>query len=151
MAFTGSVITDSFKQEVLEGVHDFRLAGSGGDTFKIALYSNAATLHAGTTAYTATGEIAQAGYTAGGEDMVSAGVTLVTVPNVPGKTAVIDFADVSWAAALTGVRGALIYNSSAAGNPAVAVLDFGNDVSSTTTFTVVFPPVDGLRAIVRAK
>jgi hypothetical protein len=142
MAFSGNYMCTSFKVELLKGVHNF--SASGGDTFKIALYTSAATLDATTTAYSSTNEISGTGYTAGG-----AALTNVD-PTSTGTTAFADFADVTWASATITARGALIYNSSAAGNPAVAVLDFGADKStSASNFTVVMPTADSSTAVVR--
>lgn len=138
MAITQAMCT-SFKQELLEGVHDFT-----SHTIKIALYSSSATLDATTTAYSATNEVSGTNYTAGGN-------TLTTVaPTTSGTTAFIDFNDVTWSAASITARGAVIYNSSVAGNPAIAVLDFGADKTSTDgDFTVQFPTADASNAIVR--
>lgn len=135
----------SFKQQLLEGVHDFR--ASGGDTFRIALYTNAANLGASTTAYTATGEVSGSGYSAGG-------ATLSAVnPSTSGTTALTDFADVTWAGATITARGALIYNTTPGHtytNAAVAVLDFGSDRTSTAgDFTIVFPAPDASNAMIR--
>lgn len=141
MAITSALCT-SFKKEVLEAKHNFLL--SGGDTFKIALYTNAATLGASTTAYSATDEVANGnGYTTGG-------ATLTRVdPASSGTTAFVDFADVTWSTSTITARGALIYNSSQ-GNRAVAVIDFGADKSSAGgNFTVTFPAADPTNAIVR--
>lgn len=135
MSLTQAMCT-SFKLEILQGVHDFST-----DTFNIALYSASASLGPATTAYTATGEVSASGYTAGGEALT---VTSVTSS---GTTAYIDFADVSWTAAITA-RGALIYNASKS-NKAVAVLNFGADKTSTTTFTVIMPANDAANAVVR--
>ena len=64
MAFTGNALCNVFKIGLLDGTYDF---GTGTtDVFKIALYTNTATLDADTTAYSATGEVADAGYSAGG-------------------------------------------------------------------------------------
>jgi hypothetical protein len=149
MAFSGNYMCTSFKQQLLEAVHDFRL--SGGDTFKIALYTNSATLDASTTAYTTSGETtntAGSAYTAGGN-------TLTRIsPTSSGTTAFTDFADTSWASASFTARGALIYNttpsSGAYTNPSVVVLDFGSDkTASAGTFTIVFPAADASNAIIR--
>lgn len=141
MAITTAMCT-SFKKEVLEAKHNFLL--SGGDTFKIALYTNAATLNASTTAYSATNEVANGnGYTAGG-------ATLTRIdPASSGTTGFADFADVTWSTSTITARGALIYNSSQ-GNRAVAVIDFGADKSSAGgEFTLTFPAADPTTAIVR--
>jgi len=143
MAFTGNFMCTSFKVEILTGVHNF--TASTGDTFKLALYDNSASFTAATTAYTATNEVANSGsYSAGGGTLVS------VTPVASGTTALCDFADLAFTSATITARGALIYNSSAAGNPTVAVLDFGADKTSTTgTFTIQFPTADATNAIVR--
>jgi len=142
MAFTGNYLCTSFKVEILKGIHNF--SASGGDTFKIALYTSSATLDASTTAYSATNEVSGTGYTAGGNSLTNID------PTSSGTTAYLDFSDTTWSSATITARGALIYNSSAAGNPAVAVLDFGADKTSTAgDFTVVFPTADASNAIVR--
>ena len=140
MAITQALCT-SFKQELMEGVHDFTT-----HTFKIALYSSSATLSAATTAYSATNEVSGTNYTAGGNSLTVTGGAVST----SGTTAFIDFADTTWSAATITARGAVIYNSSVVGNPAVAVLDFGADKTSTDgDFTVQFPTADASNAIVR--
>lgn len=136
----------SFKDQLLEGAHDFR--SSGGDTFKLALYTSAATLGASTTAYSATNEVPNSGtYTAGG------GALTNISPTTSGTTAFADFADLSFTSATITARGALIYNTTPAHtytNPAVAVLDFGADkISTTGTFTIQFPAADATNAIIR--
>lgn len=140
MAIT-QAMTTSFKQELMEGVHDFTT-----HTFKIALYTSSATLGATTTAYSATNEVSGTGYTAGGNTLTVTGGAVST----SGTTAYIDFADTTWSTATITARGAVIYNSTAVGNPAVAVLDFGADKTSTAgDFTVSFPTADASNAIVR--
>lgn len=135
MAFTGSYVTDSFKEQLLLGVHDFST-----DTIKIALYSSSATLDNTTTAYSATNEITGTGYTAGGK-------TLTATVTSSGNYAILDFADISWTSASFTCRGALIYNSSKS-NKSVFVLDFGTDKTvSSGTFTVQFPANDINNAI----
>lgn len=140
MAISQAMCT-SFKVELLDGIHDF---GSGGDTFKIALYTSAATLSATTTAYTTSDEVVGTGYTAGGNTLV-----VSQVPTSTGTTAFLDFADSTWSSATITARGALIYNSTKA-NRAVCVLDFGGDKTSTNgNFTVIFPAADASNAIIR--
>lgn len=140
MAIT-QAMTTSFKQGLMEGVHNFTT-----HTFKMALYTSSATLSAGTTAYSSTNEVSGTGYTAGGASMTVTG----SVVSTSGTTAYVDFSDVVWPTATITARGALIYNSSVAGNPAVAVLDFGADKSSTAgDFTVVMPTADASAAIIR--
>jgi hypothetical protein len=136
MAITQTTCT-SFKVELLTGTHDF-----SSDTFKIALYTGAATLGADTTAYSVSNEVSASGYAAGGNTL-----TVSTTPTSSSTTAYVSFANTSWSSALTA-RGALIYNSSKS-NKAVAVLDFGADKTSSATFTVTFPTADATSAIVR--
>jgi hypothetical protein len=133
MAFTGNFTCNSFKTALLNGDVDF-----SGDTFKIALYTNSANLNENTSIYTADGEVVAAGYTAGG---------VVLTPTVSATEGVsfVSFANVSWSGAITA-RGALIYKD---GGSAVCVLDFGADRTSTTTFTVQFPPATSTSAILR--
>ena len=142
MAFSGNFMCTSFKKELLEGVHDF--LNSGGDTFKIALYTNSASFTAATTAYTTSNEVTGTNYTAGGN-------TLTRVnPASSGTTAFTDFADTTWSSSTITARGAMIYNDTAVGNPAVVILDFGSDKTSTNgDFTVVFPAADASNAIIR--
>jgi hypothetical protein len=142
MAFSGNFMCTSFKKELLEAVHNFK--NSGGDTFKIALYTNSASFDATTTAYTTSNEVTGTNYTAGGN-------TLTRVdPTSSGTTAFTDFADTTWASSTITARGAMIYNDTAAGNPAVVILDFGSDKTSTNgDFTVVFPTADASNAIIR--
>ena len=139
MAFTGNFSCNSFKTGMMNGTFNFT---SG--AFKIALYTNAASLNAATTAYTTTGEVVAAGYAAGGLALT---VTQVPTTGGSGTTVYISFGNASWTGAITA-RGALIYQSGG-GNPAVCVLDFGSDKSSSTTFTVQFPAVSNTSAIIR--
>lgn len=128
----------SFKQQILLGEHDIDT-----DVLKIALYTSAANLDATTTVYTTSDEVTGTGYTAGGNTLTGATVSLT------GTTAFVDFADTSWATSTITARGALIYNSSKS-NKAVAVLDFGSDkISSGSSFTIQFPANDSTSAIVR--
>ncbi len=141
MAFSGNYMCTSFKKELLEGLHDFN--ASGGNTFKLALYTSSATLNASTTAYATTNEISGTGYTAGGG-------TLTNVdPTTSSTTAFCDFNDLTFSSATITARGALIYNSTNS-NRAVVVLDFGADKTSTAgDFTIVFPTADSSNAIIR--
>ena len=140
MAIT-STLTTSFKKELLEGVHNFQ---SGGNTFKLALYTSSATLGASTTAYTATQEASGTNYSAGG-----AALTNVN-PTSSGTTAFTDFADLTFGTATITARGCLIYNDTATGDPSVAAIDFGGDKTSTAgDFTIVFPAAAAATAIIR--
>ena len=139
MAIT-QALASSFKQELLEGIHNF--AAAGGDTFKIALYTSSATLSSATTAYTASNEASGTGYTAGGQTLTNVGVSL------SGTTAYLDFNDVTWTTATISAAGALIYNSSQS-NKAVAILSFGGTYSSTAgNFTLTFPANTSSTAII---
>jgi hypothetical protein len=143
----------SFKAQVLLGVHDFR--ASGGDTFKIALYTSLADLGASTTQYTATGECVGAGYSAGGITLTNLGVSTDTSASVGFTT----FANATFTGVTLTARGALIYNTTpsataangaALTNPAVCVLDFGEDKTVTASnLTVVFPANTSSAAIIR--
>jgi len=142
MAFTGNFMCTSFKKELLEGVHNFK--NSGGSTFNLAMYTNSASFTAATTAYTTSNEVSGTGYTAKG-----ASLTRVD-PSTSGTTALTDFADLTFSTATVTARGALIFNDSASGDPAVVVLDFGGDKTSTAgDFTIVFPTADASSAIIR--
>lgn len=141
MAITQAMAT-SFKVQILGG--DFDFSSGTTDVFKIALFTSAATLGATTTAYSTTNEASGTGYTAGGNTL-----TISQVPTSSGTTAFLDFADTTWSSATITARGALIYKSGG-GNPAVAVLDFGSDKTSTNgDFTIVFPAADSSNAIIR--
>lgn len=145
MAITSAICT-SFKKELLERKHDFN--ATSGHSFKIALYTSAATLGAATTDYSATNEVVGTGYTAGGTALTNID------PAISGTTAFIDFADATWPSATITAAGALIYNTTSDGGTsttdAVAVISFGGDKTSTNgDFVVQFPVADASNAIVR--
>jgi hypothetical protein len=145
MAFTGNWATNTFKTGLLDGVFNFDTGTT--QVFKIALYTNAATLDATTTAYTSTGEVVASGYTAGGQTLVISQVP--TIGNQTGAaTTYLSFNDAVWSTATTA-RGALIYLANGTTNPAICVLDFGSDKTSASTFTVQFPAVTNTSAIIR--
>ena len=130
--------TTSFKAELYQGIHDLTT-----DVIKIALYTANASLNADTTVYSATNEVAATGaYVAGGATMT--GITVSTSD----YTAYVGFDNVSWTAALTA-RCALIYNSTQ-GNKSVAVLDFGSDKTSVTTFLITMPANTSTTALIRS-
>ena len=142
MAISQAMCT-SFKVQLLSGAQNFNTGTT--KVYKIALYTSAATLGAGTTDYTSTtNEVAAGGgYTTGGNTLV-----VSQVPTSSGTTAFIDFSDTTWSAATITARGALIYNST--DDTAVAALDFGSDKSSTAgDFTIIFPTADASNAIIR--
>jgi len=132
------VLCTSFKKELLEGTHDFV-----NDTFKIALYTSAATLNADTTAYTADNEVSGTGYVANHKALSAS-----TVASGDG-VGFVNFSDATWASSSFTARGALIYNSSKS-NKAVMVLDFGDDkTSNNSTFTVGMPANTSTTALIR--
>ena len=147
MAIT-QAIANAFKKQLLEGDHNFKQ--SGGDKFKLALYTSSATLNSTTTAFSATNEVSNTGsYTSGGGALVNSGTS---IGSGTGKgVAIVDFADLSFTAVTLTARGALIYNTSSdTTNAAVAVLDFGGDKTATSgTFTVQFPAFTTSAAILR--
>lgn len=133
-----SAVCNSFKTEVLGGTHDLDT-----DVIKLALYTSAASLSASTTAYSATNEVVGTGYTAGGNTLAGAVISLSS------STAIVDFTDTAWTTATFTARYGLIYNSTKT-NKAIAVLDFTTDQTATNgTFTVVFPAAAAATAIIR--
>jgi hypothetical protein len=143
MAIT-SEICNSFKVEILTGTHNF--TASTGDTFNLALYTSSATLNKSTTAYSSTNEITNTSgtsYSAKGNALTSVTPVLST------DTAVCDFANTSWTSASFTSRGCLIFNDTAAGDPAVCAIDFGGDKTVTSgTFTIEFPAASAATAII---
>jgi|TARA_Y100000015_G_scaffold25469_1_gene24530 hypothetical protein len=142
MAFSGNFMCTSFKKELMEGKHNF--LASGGNSFKLAMYSNSASFTAATTAYTTSNEVSGSGYTAGGSALTNVN------PSTSGTTALTDFTDLTFSNATVTARGALIYNDTQSGDPTVCVLDFGGDKTSTAgDFTIQFPTADASNAIIR--
>ena len=141
MAITQAMCT-SFKKEILEAKHNF--LNSGGNTFKIPLYTSSASLGASTTAYTTSNETSGTNYTAKGN-------TLTRVdPRTSGTTALTDFADTTWSSSTITARGAMIFNEDTSGDTSVLILDFGSDKSSSSgDFTIQFPAADASNAIIR--
>tara|TARA_R100001509_G_scaffold104147_1_gene61361 strand:+ start:1421 stop:1861 length:441 start_codon:yes stop_codon:yes gene_type:complete len=144
MAITTNAICNSFKKQLLEATHNF--SNPGGNTFKLAMYTNSATLGKSTTSFTTGNEVSSpsGGYSSGGKALVNVGTSLAT------NTAITDFADLSFVGVTLTARGALIYNDTASNDPAVAVLDFGGDKTATAgTFTIQFPAFTTSAAILR--
>lgn len=133
MAFTGNYLTDAFKAAIAAGTLDF-----SSSYFKVALYTNSATLNNTTAAYTSSDEVVASGYIATGQ-LVS--------PTYDTENGIffLTFTDPSWVSSLTA-RGALVYTVS---GPSICVLDFGADRTSTTSFRVVFPPATVDSALIR--
>jgi hypothetical protein len=126
MAITTNAITNTFKEDLLNGLHDF--APSTGDVYKLALYNSSASIGADTTSYAVgiSGQVGDTGqYAAGGGALVNALVS------VNGTTAFVDFDDLSFTGVTLTARGALVYNTSET-NKSVCVLDFGGDKTATS-------------------
>jgi hypothetical protein len=135
MAITTNAICNSFKKQLLEATHNF--SNPGGNTFKLSMYTNSATLGKSTTSFTTGNEVSSptGGYSSGGKALVNTGTSL---------------ANLSFTGVTITARGALIYNDTATGDPAVAVLDFGGDkTASAGTFTIQFPAFTTSAAILR--
>ena len=140
MAITQAVAA-SFKQQLLDGVHDL---DTGGNVFKLALYTSAATINAATTSYTTGSEVGASGTYA-----LKGGVLAGQATSLVATTAFVDFSDRSWTGVTITAIGALLYNSTQA-RKAVCVLDFGADKTATSgTFTVQFPAATSTTAILR--
>lgn len=155
MAITQAMCT-SFKAELMLAVHDFR--ATGGDTFKLALYTSSASVDANSTAYTTSGEATGTNYTAGGSALTNLGVVTSNNSAATG-TGFTDFSDLTFSNSTITARGAMIYNTTPSANSnanttltnaAVAVLDFGSDkVSNAGDFTIIFPTATNTTAIIR--
>ena len=154
MAISQAVCT-SFKQELLQGIHNFTNGSGGGtttstgsgNTFKLALYTSSASLGASTTAFTTSNEASGTGYSSGGSALTN------VTPTTSSTTALTDFADLTFSSSSITARGAMIYNSSntaGSADRAVLILDFGADKSSSNgDFTIQFPTADASNAIIR--
>ena len=153
MAFSGNALCNSFKQELLEGVHNFTTSGN---TFKFAMYTNSqagselggtsSTMDATVTAYSssASNEVSSSGYSAGGGTLVNVAPSLKSTSTATTQCNPFTFSGVTLTA-----RGALIYNSTNS-NKAVCVLDFGADKSASSgAFTINFPTNDASNALIR--
>ena len=141
MAITQAMCT-SFKQALLDGEMDF--SSNTAQSYKIALYTSSASLDAATAAYTTSNEVSGTGYSAGGNTL-----SISTNPTSTGTTAFLSFATTTWSTATITARGALIYQAGGS-TPAVAVLDFGGDKTSTAgDFQITFPTADATNAIIR--
>lgn len=135
-------VTNSFRSEMLQGIHDLDT-----DVLKMALYTGAADLYPTTTVYTATGEVVASGYSAGGVVLTGVTISTGTASTIQPAVVYVSFNNPVFNAALTA-RGALIYNSSKA-DRSIAILDFGADKTSTTTFTVQLPAATPTTALLR--
>tara|TARA_R100000995_G_C3424780_1_gene95647 strand:- start:212 stop:673 length:462 start_codon:yes stop_codon:yes gene_type:complete len=151
MAFSGNFMCTSFKKELLLGVH--RFGTNSADTFKLALYTDQASLNASSTAFTTTEQVSGTGYSSGG------GTLTGIAPTTSSTTAFTDFADLTFSSSSITAEGAMIYNSTPSANdesggsltnPACVILDFGsNKTSSNGDFTIQFPTASSSAAIIR--
>jgi hypothetical protein len=162
MAFNGNFMWTSFKKELMQGAHNF--LNSGGNTFKIALFTNAqaGNDNLGGTSTDMDETITNYSSSAANEVPTSgtypAANTLGRVdPASGGTTAFTDFNDITFTSTTITARGALIYNDDTVATPgvieadaAVVVLDFGTDKGSTSgDFQIVFPTADATNALIR--
>jgi hypothetical protein len=138
MAFQGNFSCNTLRTALMDGTMNF-----SSDVFKLALYTNAATLDETTTGYTATGEASGGNYVATGQVIAA---TVSTATTASGSVVYVTFASPAWTGSITA-RGALIYNNTT--GAAVCVLDFGNDKTSTSTFTVAMPANTSTSALIR--
>jgi len=138
VAFTGNFSCNTLRSGLINGTLNFAT-----DTFRLALYTNAATLNQLTTAYTLDGEASGGNYAAGG---LVVAATVSTALESSGSTIYVNFSNAAWTGSITA-RGALIYKAGA--NGAVCVLDFGGDKTSTSTFTVTMPADTSTSALIR--
>ena len=138
MAFTGNYSCNSLRTALMNGTMNF-----SSNQFKLALYTNTATLNAETSVYSATGEATGGNYVAGGQVVTP---TVSTAASTTGSTVYVTFSAPAWTGSITS-RGALIYNNTT--GVAVCVLDFGNDKTSTSTFTVTMPANTSTSALIR--
>ena len=131
-------LANTFKEDLMDTT-----ANLEANTLKVALYDNTATLSSATTAYATANEATGTNYTAGGETITGAAVTL------DGSTAIFDCDNVSWANATITAQAAVIYNNSFS-NAAIAVLDFGGNKTSTNgTFEIQMPNANASTALIR--
>jgi len=137
-----NIIPDAFKSELLSGTHNF---ANGGNSFKIALYTDISGFSASSTAYSATGEVSSSGtsYPAAGQALDSQAVAVAS------NVAYVDFADEVFSSVTLSAVGAIIYNDTNA-DKLVVVLDFGGTKTATNgDFTIQFPAAGASTAILR--
>ena len=138
MAFTGNFSCNTLRSGLIDGTLNFAT-----DTFFLALYTNSASLNQTTTGYTPDGEASGGDYVPGGQEVTA---TVNTALSPSGSTIYVSFSNATWNGAITA-RGALIYDATT--GAAVCVLDFGNNVTSTSTFTVTMPADTSTSALIR--
>jgi len=139
MAFTGNYSCNTLRVAMTTGTINFAT-----DSFKLALYTNSATLDETTTTYTSVGESSGGNYVATGQAVTA---TVNYASTTTGSIAYVSFSSPAWTGAITA-RGALIYKVGGAA-PAICVLDFGNDKTSITSFTVTMPTDTSTSALIR--
>lgn len=157
MANTQAMCT-SFLGELLTATHNFGTAptrGSGAaDTFKAALYLATATINASTTAYTATGEVTSANYTAGGVTVTNANAPTATNSSATAgvgywtPSASIVYGSVGSPVTFASFDCVLIYNSTQS-NKAVSVHTFTAQTVTSGTFTLTMPSNTTSTALLR--
>ena len=128
-----NVIPFSFRGELFTGTHNF---ASGGDSFKLALYT-ANPYNTSSTVYSATSEVSASGtnYTTTGNALTGNAVAYGTA------VASCDFDDATWTTATFTAAYAALYNDDQSDKLCV-VLDFsGNKTATAGTFKVSFPRV----------
>ena len=138
MAFTGNYSCNTLRTGLINGTLNFST-----DTFRLALYTNSASLNQLTAAYTVDGEASGGTYVAGGLVVTA---TVSTALSTTGSTIYVSFSSPAWTGSISA-RGALIYDVTT--GAAVCVLDFGNNVTSTSTFTVTMPANTSSSALIR--
>lgn len=151
MAGFTTAMPTSFKVEILKAVHNF--TASTGNTFKLALGKSTSTItgtyNASTTSYDTlvsnSDELANGnGYTTGGNTLTS------VTPVADGTTAICDFDNTTWTSATFTTSGGIIYNDTASGNPACAILSFGGDQQvSSGDFSIIMPAASAATSIIR--
>ncbi len=147
-------ICKNFRPDLLNGLHAFGTtvvrAGTGADTFKMALFLATATINADTATYSSTGELAATGnYTAGG-----VAVTNGNAPSTTGGTGIVAFwtpsASVSWTnLTSSGAFDACLLYNSTQGNKAVAVFTFGSQTVTAGNFSLNMPTNDLTTGLLR--
>ena len=155
MAFSGNAMCNTFKKELFEAVHNF--STSGGNTFNLALYTNSAvpsdfggsgsTMDASVATYATNNEVSSSGtgYTAKGNPLTNVAPSLKST-----TTATTQFSNTTFGSSTITARGAIIFNDSATSDPAVVVLDFGSDKSSSSgDFTITMPSNTASAALIR--
>ena len=157
MANTQSMCS-SFLGELMTATHNFGTAptrGSGAaDTFKAALYLASATINASTTAYTSTGEVTSANYTAGGVAVTNANPPTSTNTSATAGTgywtpsASIVYGSVGSPVTFASFDCVLIYNSSQS-DKAVSVHTFTAQTVTSGTFTLTMPSNTTSTALLR--